>query len=126
MTKEIEKKRQPNSFQKGIRNVTWMLIGFMVVMVPIVSISFTGNQSVPLTEKSQVLCISGKTTGDWANAALFSISVAVGLVPEMLPAIVNANLARGAHQLSKKRAIVKRLDCVQNLGAMTVLCSDKV
>ncbi|EEU35989.1 uncharacterized protein NECHADRAFT_49652 [Fusarium vanettenii 77-13-4] len=107
MTKEIEKKRQPNSFQKGIRNVTWMLIGFMVVMVPI------------------VLCISGKTTGDWANAALFSISVAVGLVPEMLPAIVNANLARGARQLSKKRAIVKRLDCVQNLGAMTVLCSDK-
>ncbi|KAM6516733.1 hypothetical protein FALCPG4_014906 [Fusarium falciforme] len=107
MAKEIEKKRQPNSFQKGIRNVTWMLIGFMVVMVPV------------------VLCISGKSTGDWANAALFSISVAVGLVPEMLPAIVNANLARGAHQLSKKRAIVKRLDCVQNLGAMTVLCSDK-
>ncbi|RSL42897.1 hypothetical protein CEP54_015307 [Fusarium duplospermum] len=107
MAKGIEKKRHHNSFQKGIRNVTWMLIGFMVVMVPI------------------VLCISGKTTGDWANAALFSISVAVGLIPEMLPAIVNANLARGAHQLSKKRAIVKRLDCVQNLGAMTVLCSDK-
>lgn len=74
----------------------------------------------------QVLCISGKVTGDWKNAALFSISVAVGLVPEMLPAIVNANLARAAHQLSKKQAIVKRLDSVQNLGAMTVLCSDKV
>lgn len=74
----------------------------------------------------QVLCISGKTTGDWANAALFSISVAVGLVPEMLPAIVNANLARATHRLSKRGAIVKRLDSVQNLGAMTVLCSDKV
>ncbi|KAG5795912.1 hypothetical protein H9Q69_005057 [Fusarium xylarioides] len=107
MVKEVEKKRQPNAFQKGILNVTWMLIGFMIVMVPI------------------VLCISGKVTGDWKNAALFSISVAVGLVPEMLPAIVNANLARAAHQLSKKQAIVKRLDSVQNLGAMTVLCSDK-
>ncbi|WZH39163.1 PMR1-Ca++-transporting P-type ATPase located in Golgi [Fusarium acuminatum] len=107
MVKEVEKKRQPNAFQKGILNVTWMLIGFMVVMVPI------------------VLVISGKTTGDWKSAALFSISVAVGLVPEMLPAIVNANLARAAHQLSKKQAIVKRLDSVQNLGAMTVLCSDK-
>ncbi|KAF4998679.1 hypothetical protein FGRMN_3005 [Fusarium graminum] len=107
MVKAVEKKRQPNAFQKGILNVTWMLIGFMVIMVPI------------------VLCISGTTTGDWGNAALFSISVAVGLVPEMLPAIVNANLARAAHQLSKKQAIVKRLDSVQNLGAMTVLCSDK-
>lgn len=65
-------------------------------------------------------------TGNWGNAALFSISVAVGLVPEMLPAIVNTNLARGAYQLSKKKAIVKRLDSVQNLGAMSVLCSDKV
>ncbi|MCQ6513177.1 hypothetical protein NPN18_25765, partial [Vibrio parahaemolyticus] len=64
-------------------------------------------------------------TGNWGNAALFSISVAVGLIPEMLPAIVNANLARGAWLLSKKRAIVRRLDSVQNLGAMTVLCSDK-
>ncbi|KAH7123169.1 hypothetical protein EDB81DRAFT_913339 [Dactylonectria macrodidyma] len=107
MAKELEKRREVNAFQKGIRNVTWMLIGFMAVMVPV------------------VLCISGKTTGDWGNASLFSISVAVGLVPEMLPAIVNANLARGAFQLSKKRAIVKRLDSVQNLGAMSVLCSDK-
>ena len=79
-----------------------------------------------LTRSVQVLCISGKTTGNWGNAALFSISVAVGLVPEMLPAIVNANLARGAFQLSKKKAIVKRLDSVQNLGAMSILCSDKV
>ncbi|VUC24019.1 unnamed protein product [Clonostachys rosea] len=126
MVKEVEKKRQPNSFQKGIRAVTYMLIGFMLVMVPIVSVPWkTFTQSVLADQIVQVLCVSGKITGDWANAALFSISVAVGLVPEMLPAIVNANLARAAHELSKKRAIVKRLDSVQNLGAMTVLCSDK-
>jgi Mg2+-importing ATPase len=70
--------------------------------------------------------ISGKVTGNWGQAALFSVSVAVGLVPEMLPAIVNANLARGAFTLARKKAIVKRLDSIQNLGGMTVLCSDKV
>ncbi|RDA93297.1 hypothetical protein CP533_2026 [Ophiocordyceps camponoti-saundersi (nom. inval.)] len=107
MANELTKKRAPNAFQRGIRHVSYMLIGFMCVMVPI------------------VLGISGKMTGDWNAAALFSVSVAVGLVPEMLPAIVNANLARGAYLLSKMKAIVKRLDSVQNLGAMTVLCSDK-
>ncbi|RCI12888.1 hypothetical protein L249_0911 [Ophiocordyceps polyrhachis-furcata BCC 54312] len=108
MANELTKKRAPNAFQRGIRHVSYMLIGFMCVMVPI------------------VLGISGKMTGDWNAAALFSVSVAVGLVPEMLPAIVNANLARGAYLLSKMKAIVKRLDSVQNLGAMTVLCSDKL
>ncbi|KAI1971192.1 hypothetical protein LOZ53_004490 [Ophidiomyces ophidiicola] len=105
--KQLNKKRPINSFQRGIRNVTYMLIGFMLIMVPI------------------VLGISGKNTGNWGNAALFSLSVAVGLVPEMLPAIVNTNLARGAFNLSKKKAIVKRLDSVQNLGGMSILCSDK-
>ncbi|PGH09694.1 magnesium-translocating P-type ATPase [Polytolypa hystricis UAMH7299] len=105
--KELKKKRPINSFQRGIRNVTYMLIAFMVTMVPI------------------VLVISGKSTGNWKDAALFSLSVAVGLVPEMLPAIVNANLARGAFLLSKKKAIVKRLDSIQNLGGMSILCSDK-
>ncbi|KAJ6438171.1 Mg-transporting ATPase [Purpureocillium lavendulum] len=107
MAKELEKKREQNAFQKGIRNVSFMLIGFMCVMVPI------------------VLVINGKTKGDWGQAAIFSVSVAVGLVPEMLPAIVNANLARGAHVLSKMKAIARRLDSVQNIGAMSVLCSDK-
>ncbi|CRK39351.1 hypothetical protein BN1708_001589 [Verticillium longisporum] len=105
--KQLAKRRDLNAFQRGIRNVSYMLIAFMLVMVPI------------------VLAISGKVTGDWGQAALFSISVAVGLVPEMLPAIVNTNLARGAHILSKKKAIVKRLDAIQNLGAMSILCSDK-
>ncbi|TKA58160.1 hypothetical protein B0A49_12139 [Cryomyces minteri] len=105
--KQLNKKRPLNSFQKGIRNVTYMMMGFMAVMVPI------------------VLIVSGKVTHNWAQAALFSVSVAVGLVPEMLPAIVNANLARGAFALAKKKAIVKRLDSIQNLGGMSVLCSDK-
>lgn len=70
--------------------------------------------------------VSGKSTGNWSAAALFALSVAVGVVPEMLPAIVNANLARGAFALSKKKAIVKRLDAIQNMGGMSVLCSDKV
>ena len=73
-----------------------------------------------------MLVISGEVTKDWKGAVLFSLSVAVGLVPEMLPAIVNANLARGAYIMSKKKAIVKRLDSIQNLGAMSILCSDKV
>lgn len=107
MAKELKKRREPNSFQLGIQHVSYMLIGFMLTMVPL------------------VLGISGYTTKDWQGAATYSISVAVGLVPEMLPAIVNANLARGAHVMSKMKAIVKRLDSVQNLGAMTVLCSDK-
>ncbi|KAG6032795.1 hypothetical protein E4U41_007125 [Claviceps citrina] len=107
MAKELKTRREPNSFQLGIRHVSYMLIGFMLTMVPL------------------VLGISGYTTKDWQNATTYSISVAVGLVPEMLPAIVNANLARGAFVMSKLNAIVKRLDSVQNLGAMTVLCSDK-
>lgn len=124
MSKKLASSRRPNAFERGIRYVTWMLIGFMTVMVPIVSIHSSSTSKIANGRK--VLVVSGKTTGNWGNAALFSISVAVGLVPEMLPAIVNANLARGAWLLSKKRAIVRRLDSVQNLGAMNVLCSDKV
>lgn len=105
--KLLNKKRPLNSFQRGIRNVSYMMIVFMLVMVPI------------------VLVVSGEITGNWPQAALFSVSVAVGLVPEMLPAIVNANLARGAFALAKRKAIVKRLDSIQNLGGMSVLCSDK-
>jgi len=66
------------------------------------------------------------TTRDWKRALTFTVGAATGLVPEMLPAIVNANLGRAACLLSKFKAVVKRFDSVQNLGAMTVLCSDKV
>jgi Mg2+-importing ATPase len=107
ITKQLNRRRPLNAFQRGIRNVSCMMIGFMLVIA------------------SVVLAVSGRATGDWSQAALFSVSVAVGLVPEMLPAIVNANLARGALAMSKKKAIVKRLESIQNLGGMTVLCSDK-
>ncbi|KAJ7564136.1 hypothetical protein O6H91_02G004100 [Diphasiastrum complanatum] len=96
-----------NSFQKGVRRVSYLLICFMLAMVPI------------------VIVISGFTTHNWGNSALFGISVAVGLTPEMLPMIVNANLARGALVMARKKCIVKTLDSVQNMGAMDILCTDK-
>ncbi|KAI8872536.1 transmembrane protein, partial [Ramicandelaber brevisporus] len=101
-------RQQPvNAFQLGIRRVSLILSGFMLVMVPI------------------VIVLNGVTTKAWRDAALFGIAVAVGLVPEMLPMILNANLALGAVQLVKRKTIVKRLDAIQNLGAMDVVCSDK-
>ncbi|CNK44414.1 magnesium-translocating P-type ATPase [Yersinia alsatica] len=98
---------QPNAFQSGISKVSWLLIRFMLVMTPI------------------VLLINGFTKGDWWEAALFALSVAVGLTPEMLPMIVTSTLAKGAVKLSKQKVIVKRLDAIQNFGAMDILCTDK-
>ncbi|GAA3908592.1 magnesium-translocating P-type ATPase [Gibbsiella dentisursi] len=98
---------QPNAFQSGIAKVSWLLIRFMLVMTPI------------------VLLINGYTKGDWWEAALFALSVAVGLTPEMLPMIVTSTLARGAVKLSRQKVIVKRLDAIQNFGAMDILCTDK-
>ena len=69
--------------------------------------------------------INGLTKGDWAQALLFGLAVAVGLTPELLPMIVTVNLAKGAIAMSKKRVIVKRLNAIQNFGAMDVLCADK-
>lgn len=98
---------EPNAFQRGISRVSWLLIRFMLVMVPV------------------VLLINGFTKGDWWEAALFSLSVAVGLTPEMLPMIVTSTLARGAVKLSRQKVIVKHLDAIQNFGAMDILCTDK-
>ena len=95
------------TFTKGVNAVSWVLIRFMLVMVPIVFI------------------INGITKGDWLEAFLFAISVAVGLTPEMLPMIVTASLAKGASAMSKKKTIVKNLNSIQNLGAMDILCTDK-
>lgn len=95
------------SFQMGVNQVSWLLIRFMLVMAPI------------------VLFINGFTKGDWSEALLFALSVAVGLTPEMLPMIVTSTLAKGAVFLSRKKVIVKRLDAIQNFGAMDVLCTDK-
>ncbi|MCO4160322.1 magnesium-translocating P-type ATPase [Citrobacter amalonaticus] len=102
-----EQESEQNAFQKGISRVSMLLIRFMLVMAPV------------------VLLINGYTKGDWWEAALFALSVAVGLTPEMLPMIVTSTLARGAVKLSKQKVIVKHLDAIQNFGAMDVLCTDK-
>lgn len=95
------------SFSKGVNAVSWVLIRFMLVMVPLVFV------------------INGLTKGDWLSAFLFGISIAVGLTPEMLPMIVTTCLAKGAVSMSKKKTIVKNLNSIQNLGAIDVLCTDK-
>lgn len=95
------------SFTKGVNAVSWVLIRFMLVMVPL------------------VFFINGITKGDWLEAFLFAISVAVGLTPEMLPMIVTTCLAKGAVSMSKKKNIVKNLNSIQNFGAMDILCTDK-
>jgi P-type Mg2+ transporter len=97
----------PNAFQSGVNSVSWILIRFAAVMVPI------------------VFFVNGYTKGDWLQAFLFAVSVAVGLTPEMLPMIVTSTLAKGAVLLSRKKVIVKRLDAIQNFGAMDILCTDK-
>ena len=99
--------RAPTAFQTSINQVSWLLIRFMLVMVPL------------------VLLLNGLTKGDWLEAFLFALSIAVGLTPEMLPMIVTSTLAKGAVSLSRKKVIVKRLDAIQNFGAMNILCTDK-
>jgi len=99
--------RTDTAFQAGVNRVSWLLIRFMLVMAPL------------------VLFINGFTKGDWVEACLFALSVAVGLTPEMLPMIVTSTLAKGAVVMSRRKVIVKRLDAIQNFGAMDVLCTDK-
>lgn len=95
------------SFDKGINQFTWLMISFMVVMVPL------------------VFLFNGISKGNWIEAFLFALAVAVGLTPEMLPMIVTVNLSKGAIAMSRKKVIVKRLDSIQNFGAMDMLCTDK-
>ncbi len=99
--------RPQTNFDNGVRKVSFLLIRFMLVMVPV------------------VFMVNGLTKGDWNEAFLFGIAVAVGLTPEMLPMVVSANLARGAVAMSQRKVVVKRLNAIQNLGAMDVLCTDK-
>ncbi|MDD3356201.1 MAG: magnesium-translocating P-type ATPase [Dysgonamonadaceae bacterium] len=105
--KSIVGESPKTSFDIGINKVSVLLIQFMLVMVPI------------------VFLVNGLIKGDWIEALLFSIAVAVGLTPEMLPVIVTATLAKGAISMSKHKVIVKRLNSIQNLGAMDMLCTDK-
>ncbi len=107
VARDIVGKRPLTSFDKGINRVSWMLIRFLMVMTPL------------------VLLINGFTKGDWLESLLFAVSVAVGLTPEMLPMIVTANLAKGAVAMARRKTIVKRLNAIQNFGAMDILCTDK-
>lgn len=107
ISKTITGNRPETSFDIGINKVSYLLIRFMLVMVPI------------------IFLINGFLKGDWMQALLFAIAVAVGLTPEMLPMIVTANLAKGAMNMSKHKVIVKRLNAIQNIGAMDILCTDK-
>lgn len=107
IAKSITGVRATTAFDKGIGKVSFLLIRFMLVMVPL------------------VFLVNGITKGDWFEAFIFAISVAVGLTPEMLPMIVTANLSKGAVAMSKKKTIVKNLNAIQNFGAMNILCTDK-
>jgi len=107
IAEKLSGQRVQTSFDRGIAAFTWLMIRFMVVMV------------------SLVFVIVGITKHDWAEALLFALSVAVGLTPEMLPMIVTVNLSKGAIAMSRKKVIVKRLNAIQNFGAIDILCTDK-
>ncbi|MDF2632349.1 MAG: magnesium-translocating P-type ATPase [Caproiciproducens sp.] len=107
MAKALSGERAPTSFDKGVNSVSFLLIRFMLVMVPI------------------VFLINGITKHDWIEALLFAISVAIGLTPEMLPMIVTTNLAKGAVSMAHQKTVVKHLNSIQNFGAMDILCTDK-
>lgn len=107
VAKSVATEPVKTSFEKGVNSVSWVLIRFMLIMVPI------------------VFFITGITLKDWLGALMFAISVAVGLTPEMLPMIVTTSLAKGAVSMSKEKTIIKNLNSIQNLGAMDILCTDK-
>lgn len=107
MAESLMDKMPMSSFDKGINDVSWLLLKFMAAMVPV------------------VFFITGFTKGDWLDALMFALSVAVGLTPEMLPVVVTSNLAKGAIRMSKAKVIVKKLGAIQNFGAMNILCTDK-
>lgn len=96
-----------SGFDEGISRFTWLMLRLMAAMIP------------------AVFFINGMMKGDWLEAALFAIAVGVGLAPEMLPMLVTINLAKGAIVLSKRQVIIKRLNAMQSLGAMNILCTDK-
>ncbi len=107
MASAIIGQRALTSFDIGVRKTSWVLVRFTAIMVPI------------------VFLINGFTKGNWSDALLFALAVAVGVTPEMMPMIVSANLARGSVSMAKKKVIVKRLNAIQNFGAMDILCTDK-
>jgi Mg2+-importing ATPase len=107
MAEAITEPAPPTAFERGIKRFTWLMLRFLAVMVPLVFV------------------INGVTKGNWTQAFFFALAVAVGLTPEMLPMIVTVCLSKGAVAMGRKKVIVKRIDAIQNLGAMNVLCTDK-
>ncbi len=107
LAEQLASQRRLTEFDKGISRFIGLMIRFMLVLAP------------------AVFLINGLTKGDWGQALLFGLAVAVGLTPELLPMIVTVNLAKGAIAMSRKQVIVKRLNAIQNFGAMDVLCADK-
>ncbi len=107
MAASLTEQRPQTAFDKGISRFTWLMLRFMLVMVPL------------------VFLINGLTKGNWHEAFFFALAVAVGLTPEMLPMIVTVCLSKGALAMARKKVIVKRINAIQNLGAMDVLCADK-
>lgn len=107
MAKALSGQREPTSFDRGVNSVSYLLIRFMCVMVPI------------------VFLLNGFTKHNWLQALLYAISIAIGLTPEMLPMIVTTNLAKGAVSMAHQKTVVKHLNSIQNFGAMDVLCTDK-
>ena len=96
----------PTSFDRGVARFTWLMIGFIAALAPLVFV------------------INGVTKGDWARAFFFAMAVAVGTTPEMLPMIVAVCLSKGALAMSRQKVVVKRLTAIQNPGATDVLCAD--
>ncbi len=107
LSQSVTRQNVVTSFDKGINQVTYLMMGFMAVLVPL------------------VFGINWLTKGNFLEAMLFALSVAVGLTPEMLPMIVTVNLSKGAITLSRQKVIVKNLSSIQNFGAMDILCTDK-
>jgi Mg2+-importing ATPase len=107
MAESLSEQSTETAFDKGIVRFTWLMLRFILVMVPL------------------VFFINGLTKGNWTEAFFFAVAVAVGLTPEMLPMIVTVCLSKGALAMSRKKVIVKRINAIQNLGAMDVLCTDK-
>src|SRR5204863_7564481 len=107
MAQSLSVQTTQTAFDKGIARFTWLMLRFLLVMVPLVFV------------------INGITKGNWGEAFFFAIAVAVGLTPEMLPMIVTVCLSKGALAMSRKTVIVKRINAIQNLGAMDVLCTGK-
>ena len=107
LSRRLTTMRIETAFDKGIHQFTWLMIRFMLILVGVIFLVNTLRKGNPI------------------EALLFSLAVAVGLTPEMLPMLVTINLSKGAIAMSKKQVIVKRLNSIQNFGAMDVICTDK-